>query len=117
MWYRLTIAALFVGALGACQTENSSSLDESTYGSAEGAFGAAKTVMGLSCGGSCHQFHTLTEAQLIAQGLIVAGDAEGSAIYYRIAGSAGPSGPKNMPPGGALSQGDLDKIKTWIDGI
>ena len=62
-------------------------------------------------------FHTQSEAQLRAAGLLVAGQPENSQIYFRLNGSTGTNGPKTMPSGGALSAADLDVIKNWITAI
>ncbi|MGE0527984.1 MAG: hypothetical protein AB7G93_16900 [Bdellovibrionales bacterium] len=97
--------------VGCIQTENSNSLDASTYGG-----DAARSVVGTNCS-SCHAFHTQSNEELIASGLIVAGDSQNSKLYYRLSGSDGPNGPKNMPTGGALSSTDLQTIKNWIDSL
>jgi hypothetical protein len=92
--------------LGCMQTENSSSQDAFMYadgGSPE--FNASKMILSQSCGGNCHWYHTYSESRLIAEGLVVAGDADNSPLFYRISGSSGPNGPKNMPSGGSISAG------------
>jgi hypothetical protein len=96
------------------QTENSNSLDADTYnGTGSADFVAAKAVFAQACA-NCHIFHTLTEAELKAQGYFTSGDPEHSKIYYRITGSSGGQGPKNMPTNGSVSAGDRSLIKTWI---
>ena len=93
-------------------------MDGETYGSGGSPeFVAAKIIFSQSCGGSCHQFHTMSEAQLISTGRVFAGNAENSPIYYRIVGSSGALGPKNMPSGSGLSAGERAQIKYWIDGL
>ena len=59
----------------------------------------------------------MTVAEFIAQGLLIPGDPENSRIYYRIRGSSGPNGDKNMPDDGSttpLSTDDLTAIATWV---
>lgn len=114
---RRLILLLVALVLGACvQTENSSSLDRETYGNDDSLFGAARTIIGSNCS-ACHAYHTMTEAELISAGLIVAGEPENSKIYYRLTGSTGSAGPKNMPSGSALSSQDREAISAWIEGI
>jgi hypothetical protein len=97
------------------QTENSNSQDKDQYGGGGSAlFKAARTILTQSCS-SCHLFHTKSEDALVADGVMVKGDAEGSQLYFRLNGSSGTGGPKNMPTGGSLSIGDLNTIKDWID--
>ena len=119
-FYRLSsLALLFVLGTSACiQTENSSTLDAATYGDIGGsaAFTASRKIMSQSCA-NCHSYHTMTETALIAAGLVIAGQPDNSKIYYRLAGSAGTSGPKNMPTGGALSTSEVTTIRTWIQNI
>ncbi len=116
-WWRLAILIL-MGSLSSClQTENSSTFDADMYGSIGGGspeFIAARMIFTQSCNG-CHAYHTQTEAQLAASGLIVAGNPEASPIYYRLIGSSGAMGPKDMPTGGALSSAELIQIRTWIE--
>jgi mono/diheme cytochrome c family protein len=119
MRLRMTLVFAITFCLSACiQTENSSSLDGDSYGTATGSpeFIAARLVFLQNCNG-CHAYHTQTEAQLIAQGLAVAGNPEGSKLFYRLAGSSGASGPKNMPTGGTLSNDDLTAVFTWLQNI
>jgi len=98
---------------GCVQTENSSSMDKFTYGSGDDLFSSVRTIMGTNCA-SCHDYHTRTEAELVAAGLAVAADYLNSKLYYRLAGSDGGGGPKNMPSGGVLSTEELETIKNWI---
>lgn len=90
------------------QTENSNSQDSTVWGT-----GGARAVIATHCA-QCHDYHTLSNSDLVGQGLVVAGDPENSQLYYRILGSDGSRGPKNMPQGGSMSQGDRDTIKAWI---
>lgn len=115
--FRGFLAVFFLVSLASCfQTENSSSLDADTYtddGSGTAEFRAAKLIMTQSCAG-CHQYHTRTEAQLKTDGLMVAGNPEGSSLYHRLTGASGGAGPKNMPQGGSLSSSDVQTIRFWI---
>ncbi len=103
---------------GCLQTENSSSTDGGPNLTGTPEFIAAVTVMAAKCT-SCHyhDYHTKTEQQLLDQGLVVPGDPENSLIYYRLTGSAGPGGPKNMPQDVALTAGELATMVTWINSI
>jgi hypothetical protein len=107
---------LTLGAAGCFQTENSSSLDADTYGNLSGTaeFLAARTIFSQNCGGTCHNYHAQSEAQLKAAGLFIVGLPDSSKLFYRLVGSSGAQGPKNMPSGGALSSSDLQKIRYWI---
>lgn len=121
MFLQKSALILLTLSLSACllQTENSNSMDSEMYGDAGGSaeFLAARTIISQSCNG-CHAYHTLTEAQLKSAGLIVGGDAANSKIFYRLAGSAGTQGPKDMPQSGAaLSRDDLDVIEAWIASV
>lgn len=113
---RLAVLSLVILTASSCmQTENSNSLDADTFGSGGSPeFVAAKMVFSNSCAGTCHEFHTKTEAELKALNYFTAGDPENSPLYYRINGSTGPRGAKNMPLGGSVSAGDRNLIKIWI---
>lgn len=83
-------------------------------------FIAAKTLFSASCsGGACHsEFASLTEAQFIAQSLVVAGDPDNSKVFCRLQGSTGSCGNKDMPnfqP--ALSAVELKVVSDWILSI
>ncbi len=92
---------------GCLQTENSNSLD--MYAGAEGARG----ILTSRCA-SCHDYIQLSDQELIDQGLVVAGDPEASQIFFRLVGSSGTGGPKNMPQGGALTASEVEQIRVWI---
>jgi hypothetical protein len=105
--------------ISACmQVNNSSNLDASAYGNADGGpeFQAAREVFQTSCV-PCHGYGGMSEDALIAQGLVVAQDPENSKIYYRLSGSSGPKGPKDMPQSGGLPPSDVEKIKVWINSL
>lgn len=115
----LTLIALLM-SVTACQTENSSASDAGRYGgdsSGSANFVAAKAVITANCTtGGCHSnFAALSsEADWLASSFVVAGNAESSQVYYRIIGSAGAGGPKNMPQGGSLGAADLETIRNWV---
>lgn len=116
---KLLLVALLV--LPACklQTENSSVNDEDIYGSTitgTAQYLAARSVLSKKCAG-CHSYSGMTEAELVNAGLVVAGSPAASRIYYRIAGSTGGGGPKNMPVGSTLSSTDLNTILVWIQNL
>lgn len=100
-----------------CQTENSSSQDAEQYSDIGGhpGFAAARAILSQNCA-KCHSYNTMSEDELVQAGVLVLGDAANSPLYYRLVGSTKGGGPKTMPPGGALSISDLNKIETWIDG-
>lgn len=106
--------------LSAClQAENSNSQDAELYGDSGGGtpeFLAAKAILQTNCV-SCHAEYTKSEAELKAIGWIVGGDPENSKTYYRLVGSAGALGPKNMPQSGTLSSTDVETIAVWIDSV
>lgn len=109
----LFVITLLMMPTACMQTQNSNSLDKDTFGNAGGLFGAAQTIMGTNCT-PCHDYGTRSEVQLIASGLIVAGDPENSKLYYRLNGSGGSKGPKNMPQNGSLSDTQIEAIRDWI---
>lgn len=117
-WMRISLLITLTSLLTNClQTENSSSVDVGITGTPE--FMAARTILLNNCT-NCHighDFHLLYEDQLVDRGDVVPGDFLNSPIYYRLAGSLGSEGPKDMPEGGALSGSDLQTIQTWIESI
>lgn len=87
------------------------------------AFIAAKAVIDAKCV-SCHGtgssygvFSNLTESAAISRSLIVKGNPNASILYYRMIGSAGSNGPKNMPQGGSMSAAELQAVSDWIANI
>jgi mono/diheme cytochrome c family protein len=104
---------------------NSSSYDSDIYGEGGGGtpeFQAAQAILRDNCA-TCHTqashqtWGNISEAQFIAQGLVVPGSLSGSQLYTKIAGnSTGIAG--NMPPsGGNLNSTQLQTIETWINNI
>jgi hypothetical protein len=87
------------------------------------AFIAAKAVIDgkcLSChasGSSYGAFANLTEASAVSRGLVVKGNPNSSILYYRLIGSAGSGGTKNMPQGGSISAAEVQAVADWITGI
>lgn len=92
------------------QTENSNALDPFRAGN------EVLTIFSEKCMG-CHAYEAYTDADFVASGLVVKGDANSSQIYYRLTGSQGAGGPKNMPPGSPLSGSDLEIIRLWITNM
>lgn len=106
----LTIVSVLAGCL---QTENSSSLD-GFVPVGEGLFGEVNQIFSNRCSAPCHDFHTYNEQFFIDTNRLTPGDPENSPIYYRIMGSMGPNGTKNMPTFGTISASERDLIYQWI---
>lgn len=116
--------AFFVSYTGCkLQTENSSSADGDTVaGSKE--FLIANQIFTSRCK-TCHEYHIATEAELqtatlcptSAKPCIIAGQPEQSPLYYRLIGSTGGDGPKNMPFGSSISSDETQFIYDWIKNI
>lgn len=106
---------LIIGAAlsGCLQTENSSSMD-GFVPVGEGLFGEVNQVFVNRCSAPCHDFSTYNEQFFIDTGRLIPGDPENSPIYYRIIGSMGPNGTKNMPTFGTISPSERDLIYNWI---
>lgn len=106
---RETILVLFfcVVLQGCLQTENSNSQDAYLNVS------KGQKILVQHCS-RCHSYHLLSDQQLIQQGLVRQGDPERSPLYYRMSGSEGPYGPKDMPSGGTISTDDVDEFGAWI---
>jgi hypothetical protein len=115
------ITLLFLGT-GCFENQDSNSFDSGglTVNPSDSAeFVAAKTLFATSCGGGgCHSdYASKTEAQFVAEGLVIPGDLDGSRVFCRLQGSTGPCGgdSKNMPwmqP--ALAPAELQIISDWI---
>jgi mono/diheme cytochrome c family protein len=111
----LTLSILAI-LLSGCSTDNSSALDAETYGA--GGSSAVNKIFTQSCGGTCHSFQSMSGDQLAAAGLIVKGDPLNSQIYYRLIGSTGGTGQKNMPLVGApLTSDQIATIQAYITGL
>lgn len=111
------VTAVLALAVGACQTENSSTLDADSFNSTiTPEFAAARAIFSSNCV-PCHTYHAQTEDQLKAQGLVLGGNVDGSLIYCRLQGSTGSCGSKNMPMGGALTADQLADIAAWIQTV
>lgn len=87
------------------------------------AFIAAKAVIDAKClschasGSSYGAFANLTESTALSRDLVKKGNPNGSILYYRLVGSAGTGGPKNMPQGGNISAAEVQAVADWIAGI
>jgi len=111
----LPLLTLSLMNISCVQSENSNSQDADTYSDIGGhaGFSAVRAILRQNCA-NCHVYHTMTEEQMIASGVLKLGDPANSAIYFRLAGSTQGGGPKSMPTGGSLSVADLNQIETWI---
>ena len=101
---------------GCVQTENSSSQDAGLYGGGDTqhvVFSEARELLYVNCN-SCHAYGSYSEQDFIDQGLVIAADPDNSELYYRMRGSQGALGPKDMPVTGQLTQAELQKIRDWI---
>lgn len=104
---------LLILSLCSClQTENSNSLDDDLYSDND----AVRMIISQNCA-ACHVYHAQSDAELMASGLVIPGDPENSKLYYRLVGSTGGNGPKNMPTSGALTFTELTIIKEWIQNL
>lgn len=112
----LPLLILLLSSISCVQSENSNSQDADTYSDIGGSpgFSAVRGILRQNCA-NCHAYHTMSEEQMIASGVLKLGDAANSSIYFRLVGSTQGGGPKSMPTGGALSVGDLLQIETWIE--
>ncbi len=92
-----------------------------TGASVSGNFQEVLTIFNANGSGKCFSCHggwsNYSEADYVAQGLVVYGDSANSSIYQ----SLFPEGTSEgiMPPAanGVLSKADKDKIKKWIDEL
>jgi|FLYM01.1.fsa_nt_gi uncharacterized membrane protein len=111
----LVFMSLILSSIGCMQAENSSSGDRNLYGDTDGSrFAQARQVLTQNCA-ACHaQFNAPTEAYLLSAGYFVPNNPEISVVYYRLTGSAGVQGPKDMPQGFSLSPSQLLLISDWI---
>lgn len=112
----ISSSLIYIFLTGCLQTENSNSGDGyAPVG--EGLFLEANEIFATKCIGCHHTFQNMTEAQLIAAGDVIPGDPEGSEVYYRLNGSSGAGGPKNMPSSGSISLEEVMVIYDWISSI
>lgn len=117
MILRSLLALILVSCMAGClTTENSNSDDASQFGDSGGTpeFKTAQKILADNCA-SCHaDYVSMTEDELIASGAIVPAQPESSPLYYRLIGSSGTLGPKNMPSGGTLGADEIEAIALWI---
>jgi hypothetical protein len=109
-WAFLFLLALL--PVACVQTENSNTLDKDNYGSS-GLTAQAKAIFSSKCT-PCHSFQGESVDQLVSEGLMVIGDPENSKLFYRLQGSSGVNGPKDMPSGSSISAGDVALIYSWV---
>lgn len=103
--------------------------DTSTGGGGSGTtlpsaqFLAAKAVIDAKClnchgsGSTYGAFANLTESAAVSRGIVVKGNPNSSILYYRLIGSAGSAGAKNMPQGGSISAAEVQAVADWIANI
>lgn len=106
------ISFMSVFSISCVQTQNSSVRDEISYATL-----GITSILATNCSGCHPDYHTQTSNQLIANGLVVAGNPENSKLYYRLTGSLGSNGPKNMPMGSSLTADDVAQVREWIQGL
>lgn len=113
----LSLIVIF-GAVCSCMQSENSSTSDSLYGITGDAAGGgtARLVLLNNCS-NCHSYHTMTQAQLIGDGVLDSSGAASSALYYRLKGSLSGPGPKNMPPNGGLTAADIQDIQTWAENV
>jgi uncharacterized membrane protein len=117
---KLTLALPLFLLLACGRVENSSSQDRAIYssrstGSIE--FEAAAAIILPKCS-ECHASWTAqSEADYIANGLIVPQNPNASKVYYR--NQLGPGPDNNMPSQGrpAMTAAELQTIANWINSI
>lgn len=94
------------------QTQNSNTRDELAFATM-----GIGSIVAANCA-SCHaDFNNLTSAGWISRNLVIPGDPENSPLYYRLNGSLGSKGPKNMPLGSSLTSADVEFVRDWISGL
>lgn len=113
------LLSFVVFSVGCLQTENSSSIDgPQASGSLE--FLAVSSAVKSKCS-ACHDFTVTTEAAsqefFVSSGRVIAGDPENSPLFYRLMGSSGSKGPKDMPASGSISQDEIEAIQAWITNM
>lgn len=113
----LSLAVFVVAVIGCMQAENSNTADTlyGVPGDSPGA-GAARLVLYQNCG-NCHAYHTMTQQELVTDGVVSPGNPSGSSLYYRLKGTTDGSGPKNMPPTGGLTPADIADIRDWVQNM
>jgi len=82
-------------------------------------FAAAKAVIDskcLSCHGASSTYGVFANING-ASSYIVRGNPEASPLYYRLIGSTGANGPKNMPQGGSISAAEVAAVAAWISSL
>jgi mono/diheme cytochrome c family protein len=80
-------------------------------------FLAAQAVIENSCT-SCHSgWSGKASGFYLDTGLVIAGNPLQSKLYYRMKGSAGANGPKNMPTNATITAADVQKVHDWISSM
>lgn len=124
--YRSALGDADLQALGLRLAEGRAAFDGPAFDGVSGCGGeggparpAALALVDARCG-SCHTgIHAgwtgQPRAWFVERGLVIEGDALASPLYYRLTGSAGDGGPKNMPASRTLSPEDAQLLRDWID--
>ncbi|KYG61417.1 hypothetical protein AZI86_17030 [Bdellovibrio bacteriovorus] len=80
-------------------------------------FAPAQSVIESKCL-NCHSSWAGARASYyVGLGLVSKNNAANSKLYYRLLGSAGSNGPKNMPQGGSLTPAEAELVRVWIDNM
>lgn len=114
---------LLVVIAGCKPVDNSAALDRTLYGPSIDTGGSplfTAVRASLTKCQSCHgSWLSLTEAEFVSLGLVVADSPETSKLYYRNQGAASGPGPANMPNGGAvaLTADELQGMIDWINSL
>ncbi|MEM6531039.1 MAG: hypothetical protein AAF654_00380 [Myxococcota bacterium] len=83
------------------------------------AFTAASEVLADRCT-PCHahaHWSRQPEEFFLSSNLVEVGNAEASPLYFRVTGSLGPGGPKNMPATGTISLSETELLADWINTL
>lgn len=97
-----------------CQVYNTNSMDSVKYGAM-----SFSSVLQSKCT-PCHNYYALTASELIAEGLVVAGNPSESLLFSSIIGS-NVGGNETMPPAsasaGQLTDDEIQLLETWINSL
>lgn len=118
----LIYLAMFVISSCGATVSNSNSSDRDKYSNEklEGgkeSFRLAQSIIKNKCS-ECHDFHILSETQMVDQGLLIPGSSSESKLFFRLRDSnTSSSEPANMPIGGRLDPEELVAIAEWIEDL
>jgi mono/diheme cytochrome c family protein len=81
------------------------------------AFTTAQSILTQRCTGCHANYGSMSQAQWVASGLVVAGSSASSTLVMKLRGS-GVAGAGDMPAdGSSLSGPQITAIRAWIDGL